>query len=127
MRNSILNMLTLMALLPLLSACSSLQGQEINGIYTAPDAEFRVMVPPILDVETTDGKIGTSKEFVDFVTGHGYWMAQGGYSLEWYKLDHGYDNDTKFYADTAEFLQHLVKAEAGSKPDQDSGTTGGAI
>lgn len=114
MRDSILRVLAIATLALLLHACSTLQGQTKDGIYTAPDAEFTVMVPPIIGVASTDGKLGPHKEFVDFVTGSGYWMAQGGYSLEWYKLDHAYDNDAKFYADTSKILPSLVKAEEGT-------------
>lgn len=110
---STLRFSTITAVALLLCACSTLQGQVKENIYTAPNGEFTVMVPPILDVSVTDGKIGLNKQFVDFVTGDGYWMAQGGYSLEWYKLDHAYDDDTKFVADTSRFFPNLVKAEAG--------------
>lgn len=113
MRNSILCILTIATVASLLCACSTLQGQVKDSIYTPPDGEFAVMVPPILDVSVTDGKVGLNKQFVDFVTGDGYWMAHGGYSLEWYRLDHAYDDNTKFLADTSQFFPNLVKAEAG--------------
>jgi hypothetical protein len=97
-----------------LAGCSTLQGREADGIYTSPDGEFSVAVPQVLDVAATDGAVGASKRFVDFATGGVYWTAEGGYSVEWYKLDKPYTSDDKFYSDTAEFLPKMVKAEFGA-------------
>lgn len=91
-----------------LIACTTLQGKEAGGIYTSPDGEFSVKVPPIMDEETTDGVVGAQKRYVDFTMGAGYWMAEGGYSVEWYKLDKPYTSDADFIKATQEFLPALV-------------------
>lgn len=90
-----------------LTACTTLQGKVQAGVYTSPDGEFSVMVPPILDVETSDGVVGPAKRFVDFSMGP-YWTAEGAYSVEWYKLDKPYATDADFIAETRKVLPSLV-------------------
>jgi len=97
----------MLMLLSCLSACTTLQGRVQDAVYTSPDGEFSVMVPPILDVETTDGVVGPAKRFVDFSMGP-YWTAEGAYSVEWYKLDKPYVTDADFVKDTRELLPSLV-------------------
>ena len=101
-----------LGLLASLSACTTLQGKVADGTYTSPDGEFSVMVPRILDVETTDGVVGSSKRFVDFSMGP-YWTAEGAYSVEWYKLDKPYADPAAFIAETRKFLPVLVKKSLG--------------
>lgn len=108
MSNQTLRTLTVTALLSLLSACSTLRGKESDGVYVAPDSEFSLMIPPILDVECSDGKVGPSKEYVDCATGKAYWMAAGGYSVEWYRLERPFDSDTAFLTETKKILPSLV-------------------
>jgi hypothetical protein len=91
-----------------LSGCATLQGRVQDGIYTSPGGEFSVMVPQILDVETTDGVVGASKRFVDFSMGP-YWTAEGSYSVEWYKLDKPYPTDAAFVMETRQLMPTLVK------------------
>jgi hypothetical protein len=73
------------------------------------------MVPRVLDEETNDGAIGTGKRYVDFSTGGAYWMVDGGYSVEWYKLEKPYANDDAFIEETKHVLPTL-----GAKPMGDS-------
>lgn len=108
MSNQSMRTSIVLVLMSLLSACSTLQGKESNGLYIAPDSEFSVMIPPVLDVECSDGKVGPSKEYVDCSTGNAYWMAAGGYSVEWYRLEHPFDSDTAFLAETTKILPSLV-------------------
>ncbi|HEY3644102.1 MAG TPA: hypothetical protein VGM16_02080 [Gammaproteobacteria bacterium] len=119
MKANALHIPALMGLLACLSACSSLQGKQVNGVYTSPDGEFSVMVPRVLDVETTDGVVGPSKRFVDFSMGP-YWTAEGAYSVEWYKLGKLYATDADFIKDTREFLPSLVadSVNPSFKPQQ---------
>lgn len=107
--NQALRTLIAAALMSLLPACSTLQGKESNGHYVAPDNEFSVMIPPVLDVDCSDGKVGPSKEYVDCSMGNAYWMVDGGYSVEWYRLEHPFDSDTAFLAETTKVLPSLVK------------------
>lgn len=99
---------SIVGLLTCLAGCSTLQGHEAGGIYTSPDGEFSVMIPRVLDEETTDGVAGTDKRYVDFSTGGYYWMIDGGYSVEWYKLSKPYTVDADFIKDTRQFLPSLM-------------------
>lgn len=108
MINQTLCALTIAALLSSLSACSTLKGKQSGGLYTAPDAEFSVIIQPIVDVDCSDGKVGPSKEYVDCATGSSYWMIEGGCSVEWYRLERPFDSNSAFLAQTTQILPSLV-------------------
>jgi hypothetical protein len=105
---SIATRASILGLLACLAGCTTLQGKLEGHSYTSPDGEFSVKVPnPMFGSDATDGLGGPDKRYVDFAFG-GYWMAEGGYSVEWYKLDKPYAADADFIKATREFLPSLM-------------------
>ncbi len=97
-----------------LSGCATLKGTFNSGLYISPGGEFLVKSPDLLDMSVVDGQVGDGKYFVDFTVGKGFWMADGYYSVEWYKLDKPSLTNKEFLETTKSFMPSYVKNTFGA-------------